>query len=95
MTKKLNEDRIQNELRNQSAFFPNEKKKRSFQRSNVPTDEPTEPRVIIRHTFDIYDDQLRELHSIQLKAVQSGKKKPKIGAMVRKAIDEFFENHAE
>ena len=53
------------------------------ERSNVPPDERTNERsftdmerIKIRHTFDIFEDQLRSLHTLQLKAVQEGKKKP-------------------
>jgi hypothetical protein len=62
---------------------PNERK---FERSSVRR----RRRVKIRHTFDIFEDQLRELHSIQLKAIQSGKKRPKIGSMVQKALDSYL-----
>jgi len=68
------------------------------ERSNVPTNERTNEasedqefvRVKIRHTFDIYEDQLRELQAQQLEAVQSGNRKPKLGAMVQEAIEDYL-----
>lgn len=48
-------------------------------------------RQIIRHSFDIYRDQLLKLQYIQLEAVQRGNKKPKLGDLVRKALDEFLD----
>jgi hypothetical protein len=67
------------------------------ERPNVPTNEPTNvpktQRVKTRHTFDIYQDQLLALQSIQLEAVQKGKKKPKLGDMVQRAIDLYLEKN--
>ncbi len=44
----------------------------------------------IRHTFDIYDDQLQAMHTVQLEAVQAGKRKPTLGDMVQNALDDYF-----
>lgn len=63
---------------------------RSNERTNVPTLERKNERVILRHTFDIFKDQLRDLQLLQLNAVKSDKKKPKLGEMVRQAIDNFL-----
>jgi len=60
---------------------------RTSERPNVRSNE----RFKIRHTFDIFKDQLQELHSMQLKFVQSGGKKPKLGEMVQEALDLYFE----
>jgi len=48
----------------------------------------------IRHTFDIYRDQLIDLQRIQWERVQSGKKKPKLGKMVSEGIDLFIKQQA-
>jgi hypothetical protein len=61
--------------------------------SSVRTDERSDvqkPRRIIRHAFDIYADQLYALQTIQLKAVQNGRKKPKLGTMVQRALDLYL-----
>lgn len=67
--------------------------------SDVRTNERTtvqKPiRLIIRHAFDIYSDQLYGLQAIQLEAVQNGKKKPKLGTMVQKALDLYLQQKRE
>lgn len=65
---------------------------RTPERTNEPTNKPV--REKIRHTFDIYKDQLMALQIIQLEAVQIGKKKPKLGRMVSKGIDLFLKQIA-
>lgn len=45
---------------------------------------------IVRRAFDVYSNQVISLQRIQLVAVTSGKKKPKIGSMVRLALDRFI-----
>lgn len=75
--------------------------KRTYERSNVRpnvrpderTYEKTTKRVKIRHAFDIFEDQLFALQARQLKAVQRGKKKPKMGDMVQQAIELFLEHN--
>jgi hypothetical protein len=47
-------------------------------------------RQIVRRAFDVYSDQVISLQRIQLVAVTSGKKKPKIGVMARLALDKFI-----
>ena len=49
----------------------------------------------IRHAFDIFEDQLRELHTRQLEAVRAGKKKPGLGEMVQQALDEYISKGRE
>ena len=59
-------------------------------RSNERTVERTnvrKSRRVIRHTFDIYQDQLVALKTLQLKAVQTDNKKVTLGDMVQEAID--------
>lgn len=48
------------------------------------------PRVQIRHTFDIFKDQLNALQTIQLEAVTSDKDKPTLGELVQQALDEYL-----
>lgn len=59
---------------------------RTFERPNERTN-VRKPRLVIRHTFDIYLDQLVALKSLQFQAVQSGNKKVTLGDMVQEAID--------
>jgi hypothetical protein len=63
---------------------------RSNGRNNERTDIRIEGRHKIRHTFDIFEDQLHALQRMQLEAVQAGKTKPKLGDMVQQALDAFL-----
>jgi len=65
---------------------------RSNERSNVRTVVRNKERLKVRHTFDIFQDQLRELHTRQLKAVRDGEKKPKLGELVQQALDLYIGN---
>ena len=79
------------------------RQKRTSERSNERTNETTnvrtndgfQKREKIRHTFDIYADQLRALQTLQLEAVQAGKRKPKLGDMVQQALDTFIKKRRE
>jgi hypothetical protein len=71
------------------------KNERSNERTLERTDERSLNRVKVRHTFDIFADQLRDLQTIQLKAVQRGKRKPTLGKMVQQAIDLYLEQKAK
>lgn len=63
-----------------------------YDRTDEWTNVRNTDRVKIRHAFDIYEDQLRELHTRQLEAVRAGKKKPGLGEMVQQALDEYIKN---
>ena len=88
----------------QSQLGVNQDQKRSdertFERPNERSNERLnerphkQKREKIRHTFDIYRDQLIALQMIQLEKVQAGKKKPKLGKMVAEGIDLFIKQHA-
>lgn len=101
MSKKINIDAIQNELKGSSSFFQQNEKQtnertveRSDERTNVSneiTNQTTRKRI--RHTFDIYEDQLMALHETQLKAVQQGNSKPKLGDMVQEALDDYLKKN--
>ena len=72
--------------------------KRTVGRTDEPSNErPHErsngknnPRPKIRHTFDIFEDQLRSLHTLQLKTLQAGEKKPALGELVQRALDDYL-----
>jgi len=74
-------------------------KKRTSERSNLRTNERTKIdqnlREKIRHTFDIYADQLRAMQLLQLEAVRAGKRKPKLGDMVQEALDTFLKKQSQ
>jgi hypothetical protein len=77
----------------------NKYKNVSFDRSNERTMERTnvlakQNRVKIRHTFDVYQDQLIALQGIQFEKVQAGKRKPKLGKMVSDGIDMYLKQWA-
>jgi hypothetical protein len=60
---------------------------RTYERTQVPSQE----RKKIRHAFDVFEDQLRALHTLQLEAVRVGSRKPKLGQMVQQALDAFLD----
>jgi hypothetical protein len=67
------------------------------QKTNERTNEqkikkPTE-RSIERHSFDIFTDQKMRLDELQLMLYQKHGKKPKIGSLVREAIDDLFKKY--
>ena len=62
---------------------------RKSERTNVSK---KKKRIRIRHAFDIFEDQLRSLQTFQLEAIQAGKKKPSLGKMVQRALDQYLEN---
>jgi hypothetical protein len=68
---------------------------RTNDESNVATVERKKNRIKVRHTFDIFADQLFALQSLQLAAVQSSKRKPTLGKMVQQAIDLYLAHHAK
>lgn len=59
-------------------------------KTNERSKERTTERAKIRHSFDIFRDQLLDLQEMQIKTIQQGKKKPKLGDLVQVALDEFF-----
>ena len=80
------------QAQNENNPYQNRSNERTFE---LPNERLTERRIKqkrekIRHTFDIYQDQLTSLLAIQLERVQAGKKKPKIGKMVAEGIDLFL-----
>ena len=67
------------------------------QKTNERTNEhgmkkPNE-RKIERHSFDIFSDQKMGLDELQLMLYRKHGKKPKIGSLVREAIDELFKKY--
>jgi hypothetical protein len=50
--------------------------------------------VQIRHTFDIFKDQLNALQTIQLEAVTTGLDKPTLGELIQQALDEYLQRRS-
>jgi hypothetical protein len=68
-----------------------------LQKTNGRTNEqkikkPNE-RKIERHSFDIFSDQKMGLDELQLILYRKQGKKPKIGSLVREAIDDLLKKH--
>src|SRR5438128_9798901 len=63
------------------------------ERTNVRINEPTNQRTIKRHSFDVFTDQLISLDNLQNTVFQATGKKPKIGSLVREALEDLFEKY--
>jgi hypothetical protein len=63
---------------------------RSNERTNETTFERTNVRLKIRHTFDIYADQLMSLREIALKREVAFGKRTLLGDLVQEALDHFL-----
>jgi len=85
-------DKSQTQAQIEENQYQKRSNDRTFERPNERPMERTfkQKREKIRHTFDIYKDQLISLQMIQLVKVQAGKKKPKLGKMVAEGIDLFI-----
>ncbi len=63
---------------------------RPINRSTVRTNERTNERFIVRHSFDIGQDQLLALAEIQMDRFQQTGRKPKLGPLVQEALDAYI-----
>ncbi len=93
--KRLNSEMILSELSEQSVFFQkqspkNERSERSNERTNERSNVQTVQRTKVRHTFDIYADQIVSLHQHQLETLQNEGIKPHLGEMVQEALDDYL-----
>ena len=68
---------------------------RTTGRPSERPDERPNDRVRIRHSFDIYRDQLVALADIQIAAFRRSGRKPPIGELVQAALDEYIEKQTE
>lgn len=57
---------------------------RTVERSN------DQPRLQIRHSFDVWQDQLTALAEIQTQRFSATGRKPKIGTLVQEALDAYI-----
>jgi uncharacterized membrane protein len=93
--KRLNSEMVLSELSEQSVFFqkqaPNDlKSERSDERTNERSTVRSVQRTKVRHTFDIYADQIVSLHQHQLETIQNEGIKPHLGEMVQEALDDYL-----
>lgn len=58
-------------------------------RSTVSTNERTNERTRVRHSFDIWQDQLMALAEIQTQIFNRTGRKPKLGDLVQEALDAY------
>jgi hypothetical protein len=74
------------------AGHPHERtNERPSERSNERTDaREREPRRRVRHSFDIWEDQLLALTEIQAQAFLTTRRKPKLGELVQAALDGYI-----
>jgi hypothetical protein len=64
---------------------------RTNERSTDRTTGRPDDRVRIRHSFDVYQDQLVALGDIQIAAFRRSGRKPPIGELVQAALDEYID----
>jgi hypothetical protein len=62
--------------------------------TKVAPESPAE-RVRVRHSFDVYRDQLLSLTEIQAVLFSKTGKKPKLGDLVQDALDAYITSHDE
>ncbi len=60
------------------------------QRTNGRTDERNVERLRVRHSFDIWQDQLLRLSEIQAERFSRSGRKPKLGELVQEALDAYI-----
>ena len=60
------------------------------QRTNERTNERTVERLRVRHSFDIWQDQLLRLSEIQAERFSRSGRKPKLGELVQEALDAYI-----
>jgi hypothetical protein len=55
--------------------------------------ERTNERLVVRHSFDVLQDQLLALADIQAEIFRSTRRKPKLGELVQQALDDYIQRH--
>ena len=75
-----------------SLEHPSQHNDRPFDRRDEPSTVRTNERTKVRHSFDIYQDQLLSLAEIQASIFRKTRRKPKIGELVQEAIDHYIGN---
>ena len=108
MSKKLDTSGVVNELRGNSAFFPSRHEPPiapareptplttgtpvANEPPNVRTNEPSGQRRKVRHTFDIFGDQLLSLKEITIERQRTSGHRVLLGDLVQEALDRFITN---
>ena len=72
------------------AASPSTQSRKATGRSNESTNVRTNERTKIRHTFDIFHDQLLALAEIQAARFKQAGRKPKVGELVQEALDAYI-----
>jgi hypothetical protein len=65
---------------------PSPRNGRTFERTN----ERHQERVRVRHSFDVWQDQLHALTELQARAFSATGRKPKLGELVQEALDAYI-----
>jgi len=68
---------------------------RSNERTNERNYDRTNERMKVRHSFDVYQDQLLQLSDVQADIYRRTGKKPKVGELVQQALDAYIERYNE
>lgn len=69
------------------------RKKRTDERTNVRPNQRPATRIRVRHSFDIWQDQLLSLTEIQASSFGKTGRKPKVGELVQEALDAYIAKH--
>jgi hypothetical protein len=102
--KKLNIAGVKNELEASAFFSPMPAKtaqaapapatERTAEANNETTkhrlNERTVERTKVRHTFDVFSDQVTALKRIQLEREETSEKRYRMGDLVQEALDSFI-----
>jgi hypothetical protein len=89
---KPREEESSKEKTNTPPLLQNQPQKTNERTNEQKIKKPNE-RSIERHSFDIFSDQKMRLDELQLMLYQKHGKKPKIGSLVREAIDDLFQKY--
>jgi hypothetical protein len=67
----------------------------TFERTDERSNERMNIRTRVRHSFDIWQDQLLALTEIQARQFSRTGRKPKLGELVQEALDAYIANQRE
>ncbi len=65
------------------------------ERTDKRSNERTNIRIRVRHSFDVWQDQLLALAEIQARRFSRTGRKPKLGELVQEALDAYIANQGE
>lgn len=78
-----------------TAETPLQQQESSFERTNERANQRTKERTRVRHSFDIWHDQLLSLVEIQTNIFRRKGKKPRLGELVQEALEAYINTHSE